>query len=302
MIGREAAAPAADGAVQPTGPLSRRGLLGLALASVCLPALAARSLQPLPIPLAQEAPADLDPAQHLVSEKYDGVRAVWDGRELRFRSGLLIAAPRSFLAGLPAYALDGELWLGRGRFEALSGVVRKRQPLESEWRELRYMAFDLPQARGGFAERAQELSDRLRKHGFAPLQAAPQARLANRAALHSRLDEVIATGGEGLVLRHEDAPYAAGRQATMLKLKPLHDAEATVLAIELGQGQLQGLMGALHVRADDGRRFKIGTGFSAAQRRSPPQPGERVTYTHRGFTEDGLPRFASFLRTRPAGL
>lgn len=72
--------------------------------------------------LAQTAPEGIDPKGYLISEKYDGVRALWDGRVLRFRSGLTIAAPQAFVERLPAVQLDGELWLARGRFEQLSGL------------------------------------------------------------------------------------------------------------------------------------------------------------------------------------
>ena len=107
--------------------------------------------------LAQSAPAGIDPTGYLVSEKFDGVRAVWDGRVLRFRSGLPIAVPEAFVERLPAVPLDGELWLGRGRFEALSGLVRRRCPDAAAWRHLRYMVFDLPGAGGAFAERVVAL-------------------------------------------------------------------------------------------------------------------------------------------------
>jgi DNA ligase-1 len=71
----------------------------------------------------------LNPADFLVSEKLDGVRALWDGQLLRFRSGRRIVAPGWFLAGLPTTPLDGELWLGRGSFDRLSGIVRRSTPM-----------------------------------------------------------------------------------------------------------------------------------------------------------------------------
>ncbi len=109
--------------------------------------------------LAQNAPAGIDPTGYLVSEKYDGVRALWDGRVLRFRSGLVIAAPAAFVERLPAVLLDGELWLGRGRFEALSGLVRRQTSDAAAWGRLRYLVFELPGASGSFAERAQRMDE-----------------------------------------------------------------------------------------------------------------------------------------------
>ena len=101
--------------------------------------------------LANELGPQVNPANYLVSEKYDGVRAIWDGKTLHFRSGRAVNAPAWFIAKLPVQALDGELWLARGRFETLSGIVRKVAPQDDEWRQLKYLIFELPDAPGSFA-------------------------------------------------------------------------------------------------------------------------------------------------------
>jgi len=283
----------------------RMGLLGLGLGSGmgASPAGATPSgSKPLPIPLAMDAPPGIEPHGFLVSEKLDGVRAVWDGQTLRYRSGITIMAPQWFLRHLPAVPLDGELWLGRGRFEALSGAVRRQQPSDDEWRALRYCVFELPAGQGGFSARHVQLERLLRNQAWPQLQAVQQQALTSRTQLLKWFDEVVAGGGEGLMLRAADAAYQAGRSAQMLKLKPLQDAEAVVLAHEPGRGRLAGRWGALRVRTDEGVEFKIGTGFSDEQREQPPAVGQRITFNYRGLTEDGIPRFASFLRVRAAGL
>lgn len=276
--------------------LSRRRLLLAAAACAAWPGSAAAAAPALL--LAQESPPDPDPAGWLVSEKFDGVRAWWDGRVLRFRSGLPVAAPAWFTERLPAVPLDGELWLQRGRFEALSGAVRRAAPDADEWRALRYLVFEQPGGAGTFAERARRLVDITQVAAFPQLQAVPQETFAGRAALQRRLAEVLHGGGEGLVLHRADAPYVTGRSAVLLKLKPQHDAEAVVLAHEPGRGRHAGRLGALRVRGEDGKVFRIGSGLSDAQRDEPPPVGSVVSYTHRGHTESGVPRFASFLRLR----
>lgn len=281
--------------------LPRRGFIAASAVLAAWPLLPVAATLP-GIPLALDAPDDLQPAGFLVSEKYDGVRALWDGRQLRFRSGLPVPAPADFLRRLPTVPLDGELWLGRGRFEALSGLVRRQAPQPGDWDAVQYMVFDLPWAEGGFARRHALLQGLLQQHGDAAVQAVLHTSLPDRAALLRQLAEVVNGGGEGLVLRRTDAPYAGGRSAAMLKLKPLQDAEAVVLAHVPGQGRHAGRLGALQVRGDDGQVFHIGTGFSDTQRGAPPAPGQRITYAYRGRTEAGVPRFASFLRERPAGL
>lgn len=273
---------------------SRRRFLG----GLCaLPFATAAAPSHSPLLLAQDAPPDVDPAGHLVSEKYDGVRAWWDGQTLRFRSGLPIAAPAWFVAQLPTQPLDGELWLGRGRFEALSAAVRRHRPNDEEWRQLRYMVFELPGAPGTFANRAERIRALAQQRSPA-LVAVDQTTVPDRAALQQQLRSVLAAGGEGLMLHRADAAYVSGRSPLLLKLKPLQDAEATVLGHLPGRGKHAGRLGALQVRNADGVVFNIGTGFSDAERDNPPPRGSLVTYTHRGHTEAGVPRFASFLRRR----
>ena len=244
------------------------------------------------------ANADIDPAPYLVSEKYDGVRALWDGKALRSRAGNVFAAPAWFIAKLPRQPLDGELWIGRGQFEKLSGAVRKTTPVDDEWRQIKYMIFELPDAPGTFAERYEQIKRIVAAANFPQLVAVEQFRLPNNAALKRKLAEIVRAGGEGLMLHRADAPYVTGRNDALLKLKPLDDTEATVIGYVPGKGKYTGMMGALRVETADGKRFQIGTGFTDAVRANPPAIGTLITFTYRGLTKNGLPRFASYLRVR----
>ena len=290
--------PAADRRIDRREAL--RALAGIGLGFALGPPATARS-DALPLLLAREWPPAADPAGFLVSEKLDGVRALWDGHSLRFRSGTAVNAPTWFTARLPAVPLDGELWLGRGRFEALVGLVRRQRPDDDAgWRALQYQVFELPAVGGRFDERALALAALCRERGGSVLQAPAQRRVAGRAELQQRLDEVLAAGGEGLMLHRADAPQAGGRGPWLWKHKPLHDAEALVVAHLPGQGRLAGLLGALQVRTDDGVLLAIGTGLRDADRAHPPAVGQRISFSHRGFTAAGVPRFASYLRPAPA--
>lgn len=248
--------------------------------------------------LANVANADIDPTPYLVSEKYDGVRALWDGKALRSRAGNVIAAPAWFIAKLPKQSLDGELWIGRGQFEKLSGAVRKTSPQDDEWRQIKYMIFELPDVPGTFAERYEQIKRIVAQASFPQLVAVEQFRLPDNAALKRKLVEIVRAGGEGLMLHRADAPYVTGRNDALLKLKPLDDAEATVIGYVPGKGKYTGKMGALKVETADGKRFQIGTGFTDAVRANPPAIGTLITFTYRGLTKNGLPRFASYLRVR----
>jgi DNA ligase 1 len=241
---------------------------------------------------------------YLVSEKLDGIRAIWDGKTLQYRSGGLIQAPSAFLNQLPKnQALDGELWLGYQRFEALSAIVRLAQPGKDAWLGVQYHIFELPNAPGSFTERAKRIEQfvvqALRENPDTPLRAIPQRRTDNLPDLERQLQSVLAKGGEGLMLHLASAPYITGRSDVLLKLKPWHDMEAKVVGHLPGKGQFKGQLGALRVQLNDGKRFSIGTGFSKQDRANPPPIGSQVTFRYRGFTVYGLPRFAVFLRVRP---
>ncbi|MGE0129488.1 MAG: DNA ligase [Blastocatellales bacterium] len=248
--------------------------------------------------LAGVANINIDPAPYLISEKYDGVRGLWDGKALRSRAGNVIAAPEWFTARLPSRPLDGELWMARGQFEKLSGAVRKTTPRDDEWRQIKYMVFELPDAPGTFAERYEQIKQIVARANFPQLVAVEQFRLPDNAALRRKFEEIVRAGGEGLMLHRADAPYVTGRNDALLKLKPLEDAEATVIGYVPGKGKYTGKMGALQVEMADGKRFQIGTGFTDAVRANPPAIGAVITFTYRGLTKNGLPRFASYLRIR----
>jgi DNA ligase-1 len=279
---------------------ARRRFLQAALCCAALPAAAfATPLEDAPaLLLAERYDGQADVSRYWVSEKLDGVRAYWDGARLCFRSGRPVPAPVWFVAALPARPLDGELWLGRGNFARLSGIVRRSEPDDAEWRQMRYMIFELPAAPGDFSARAATIRATVAAAGLPWLQAVEQFRVADAKALQRKLDEVVRGGGEGLMLHRADAPYETGRSAALLKLTPWRDAEARVVAHLPGKGKYAGMLGALRVEMPDGRRFSLGTGFSDAERRAPPPVGALVTYRYRELTAAGLPRFPRYLRVR----
>ena len=240
----------------------------------------------------------IDLGEYWVSEKLDGVRAYWDGATFTSRKGNRFNAPRWFTEGFPRIPLDGELWMGRGTFERLSGAVRRQTPDDGQWRSIRFMVFDLPSSPATFDERLKRLKEIFETMESPHIALVEQIRVADRDTLMDTLSEVVAGGGEGLMLHKGSSLYTAGRTADLLKLKSYEDAEAVVVGHLPGKGKFTGMLGALLVEMPDGRRFRLGTGFSVGERRKPPPPGATVTYKYFGKTRNGLPRFASFLRVR----
>ena len=239
----------------------------------------------------------IDPTGWWISEKYDGMRGYWDGKALWTRGGKAIAAPEYFMAELPkGVELDGELWLGRGKFEETVSTVRRQTP-DDRWKQVRFMVFDAPKAKGTFEKRMAFLKNQLSAKGQ-HVQPVTQWRCKGKAHLLAERDRIVKAGGEGLMIREPESVYEGKRSGTLLKVKTHDDDEATVIGHKPGKGKFEGMLGSLRVRTTDGREFSVGTGFTNAQRKNPPPIGSVVTYRYRGLTKNGLPRFPSFWRVR----
>ncbi|MBI1626205.1 DNA ligase [Comamonas suwonensis] len=264
-----------------------------------LPVLAQSAAQPPPLMLAHIWRSNLPLQDYWVSEKLDGVRGYWNGRQLISRGGQVITAPSWFTQGWPATPMDGELWAGHGHFSHAQATTAQIQPSDTAWRRMQFMVFDLPAAPGSFDQRLPQLKQTVDKIKQPWVQIVAQQKLSSEAQLQALLNQVVKDGGEGLMLHKGSAPYRSGRSDDLLKLKPFDDAEAKVIGYKPGRGQWLGMTGALIVQSPQGLQFALGTGLSAEQRKNPPPLGSWVTYRYQGLHEkSGLPRFARFMRVR----
>ena len=277
--------------------LSRRSLLLAAFGVVTAPAVFARDAAPS-LMLADVYRPGMSLSDYWVSEKYDGVRGYWDGKQLWTRGGERVVAPAWFTAPLPKQPLDGELWAGRGRFPHAVSTVRSQTPNDVAWHEMRFMVFDLPAQAGDFTARLAALRKLLPVTDAPWVVPVPQERATTHEALQALLDKTVKMGGEGLMLHRGSSSYRGERNNDLLKVKPYDDAEARVVEHVTGKGKHASRLGALVVETADGRRFKLGTGLTDAERDNPPAIGSWVTYRYNGTTAKGLPRFARFMRVR----
>lgn len=238
-------------------------------------------------------------SEYLVSEKFDGVRGFWSGTAMYTRSGREISLPDWFVDGFPTQALDGELWIARGKFDDISALVRRTSPDDELWRQVKFMVFDLPESKQPFEQRYRYAVEHF-SYRSPFLVIIPQQQYSNLQDVEQRLTALVGAGGEGLMLHRRSALYHQGRNSDLVKLKLYQDAEAVVIGYRPGKGKYQGMLGALEVKTFEGVIFHLGTGFSDEQRRKPPQIGSLVTYKYYGLTKTGVPRFASFVRVRLA--
>ena len=250
-----------------------------------------------PLLLAESWDFITDPAGWWLSEKLDGVRAFWDGRQFISRLGNLFHAPDWFIAGLPDVPLDGELWLGRKMFQRAVSIVR-RQDKNELWNDIAYVVFDAPGLDKGFEARLKFVGECLKENR--PRYARPHEHIQCKGVDHLKqeLARLEALGGEGLMLRRAGSRYESGRSSTLLKVKSFHDAEARVLKHQEGAGRHKGRLGALLVELPDGTTFSVGTGFSDAEREDPPPVGSTICFRYQELSEAGVPRFPSYIGIR----
>ncbi len=250
-----------------------------------------------PVLLAHKWEVDHDPKGWWMSEKLDGIRAYWDGETFTSRLGNRFFAPDWFVEDLPADTLDGELWVGRKMFQKTTSIVRSGAAGQ-EWKTVQFVVFDAPNAKGSFEERQLHAQNVLER------AAAPHARWHEHVEcegvdhLREELARVEALGGEGLMLRQPGSKYVSGRSQTLLKVKTFHDAEATVIGHAPGSGKHKGRLGALICQLPGGITFNAGTGFSDHERENPPTIGAVITFRYQELSDDGVPRFPSYVGER----
>ncbi len=273
-------------------------------------------------------PAKTSPAGWFVSEKLDGVRAYWDGGVSRgiladqvpysntvkdvnrqtatglwSRTGKVIHAPAFFLDKLPLIPLDGELFMGRKRFQETYSCISRYIP-DSRWQEIDYKIFDSPTYFRMFQprtikvrnytfevkdsaflwamDRAKEspkinwpfesvqkwLTKRVPEKGQISLidqRRLPLDHFKAIARLDTILDGVTGAGGEGVILRKGISFWVPERSHLLLKVKPYLDAEGTVVGYKAGEGKYKGMMGSLILKSESGKIFKI-SGFTDSER------------------------------------
>ncbi|TLS67227.1 DNA ligase [Mariprofundus erugo] len=240
---------------------------------------------------------DQDVSGWLMSEKLDGVRARWDGQHLISRGGHRYHAPAWFTKDFPPFAVDGELWSKRGDFEQILSIVLRQHPHDG-WKQLALHVFEVPDQAGGLPERLQRLTNHLTAHPSPYLKIIRQLPCKDNRHLQRFMQQLVARGAEGVVVRNPLAPYQTGRSNGALKVKPYFDQECTVIDYKPGKALPAGQTGSLLCRLDNGVEISIGSGLHQQLRTAPPPQGQRITFKYYGLTAKGVPRHPVFLRPR----
>ena len=271
-------------------------LMGVAFALTLLAAVMATAAPPS-LQKASRYTGEETVAGWVMSEKLDGIRGYWNGKQLLTRKGRTIHAPPWFVAKFPPFALDGELWHKRDDFAFVQNTVLDDIPTEN-WRQITYNIFEVPESPGNFTARLESARDWFHGHPAPHVRIIEQIVCNGPDHLAAFLEQIESLGGEGVIVKDPDLEFHAGRSPYVLKVKNFDDMEGVVIAHRPGEGKFSGMMGSLTLQLDNGIVFNLGTGFTLAQRQHPPPVGAVVTFKYQGYTKNGIPRFASFLRVR----
>ncbi|CAF1147819.1 unnamed protein product [Adineta steineri] len=250
--------------------------------------------------LAETWSEDVDPTGWWMSEKLDGVRAYWNGKNFYSRQGNLFHVPDFFKAALPKVALDGEIWCGRGLFQKCVSIVKKQanKVVPDDYKLLTYLIFDAPTQGGKYEDRVKWLQANIPQDDdkcFATVVGIKKCE--GLAQLKQYLADVNKAGGEGIMLRKPGSLYEHKRSTTLLKVKTFYDEEAYVIGHKPSKS-LIGMTGALECELPNGKRFDVGSGLTMDQRRKPPKIGSVITFKFQELSNNGHPRFPTFLRVR----
>lgn len=271
--------------------------ISIVLLTLSVSSVSAQNFTPQ-LTLAQEYQVHKDYTGYWMSEKLDGIRAFWTGTELLTRNGNKIAAPTSFTYGLPNQALEGELWAGRGNFHLVQQTVLDDVPNTQAWARITFMLFDIPGAVRTFDDRIASLNTIVATSKNPQINVVPHSLVSSNVQIIEKLDKIERQGGEGVMLRVANASYKSGRSNTLIKLKSYSDAEAMVIGYKAGKGKYSGMMGSIIVESAEGLQFLIGSGFTDSERENPPSIGTKINFRYNGKTQNGVPKFARYIKVR----
>lgn len=242
------------------------------------------------------------PINWWASEKWDGIRALWDGEKIISRGSgvgkpkVYTYVPEWFKMTLPpGIALDGEIWIGRGLFQKtsrLSTIKPGKSYTEAQINDIWagsedppviFKVFDIPHLKFPFEQRMKVLQtvvadrkkcwDKLQYTGkkVYPIQFTQQVKIKSMEQLINLYTKLTSEGAEGIMLRAPGSPYELKRSKYLLKYKIKEDSECIVREYILGDGRLKGLLGSLKCELlvdskPSGIFTQIGTGLTDSQR------------------------------------
>ena len=229
------------------------------------------------------------------SRKLDGVRclavidengqvALWSRQGNEFETLQKVKDEITKL-NLKDKVLDGEICLvDKDGNEDFQGIMKQIRRKEHTISNPKYLVFDIIEGSAfrsklgnkAYSSRYTELGAYLynaKEKGFNHLEVVTQTSIANEEHYIELMNSADSQGWEGLILRNSNSVYEGKRSKSMLKCKSFHDAEYTVIDLEIGPFRMieNGLEVTKEVLSNvviehKGNRVSVGSGFSIEER------------------------------------
>jgi DNA ligase-1 len=208
-----------------------------------------------------------------LSEKHDGIRAIWDGSKLLTRSKREFSfVPDWFIKLLPEYPLEGEIIVPGKPFSYFSGVTIRKTD-DPRWEEIVFMIFDIPLANLTFHDRFEKIKEFVIQSKSKYISHVKCTLIRNiekpenMKKIHDKFNDVVGKGREGVMIIRSDNLYEPKRVKTILKYKKENEGECIVIGYLEGKGKYGGMLGKLRCKLQNGSEFNIGGGFVDLQRK-----------------------------------
>lgn len=268
-----------------------------------------------------------------MSEKLDGVRALWNGTRLISRGNRVIDAPDWFLRGLPSrVSLDGELYIDHKSFSQINGTARRTRKTASDneaWDRVKYHVFDIVSS-ACLSLPLNLRYNHLRKcvtkikksYGRqSPLVLVKQTPIKSQKQAEKFYHAILARYGEGVVVRNPNSVYEQKRSHNFLKWKPHPEKEAWIVGYNAGKvgSKYAKALGSWRVQMDDKKKLEFNLAgrlsdslrkkyhfnaqgkcikIDSAARSKTPEIGDLVTYQYMSIGNHGRPRQPIYMRIR----
>jgi len=207
-----------------------------------------------------------------MQEKVDGMRAYYVPSKGFFsRSGKQIQVPQEWLQQFEKmkinHHIDGELWMGRGKYDELHTAVMKT----SDYSNVKFVAFDVIDFEMDLEERWKVM----RKYNWPKfVQLLEPVKCKNVLHVKSFLTSITSGGGEGIILRQYHSLYTPGRSTACGKLKLFKDADVKFVALHK--------TAVNHLLCEQANGIIITVQCDPQVYLNPPPIGTIITITHRG--------------------
>ena len=248
-----------------------------------------------------------------VQPKLDGIRCIVRKDGMWSRNGKsIISAPHIFesIKHLfdedPNLIIDGELYIhsNQNDFNTICSLVKKTKPTEEDLVEsarlIEYWVYDVPSHDSSFDHRKVSI---YKFHGIDKVKIVSTSRVNDEEQLKEQYGMFMSQGYEGLMIRIIKGKYENKRSKNLLKYKEFHDNEYTILEVHEGKGRLQGKVGQMLFKNEDGKEFYStvnGTEeyLTELWEQKEQLVGQQATIKYFELTVDNVPRFPKVISIR----